>query len=296
MNLSLFRIPSGDQGFTRGQLASLIVIGLLAAGCPANKPEVPQLPPPSEGKVLIRGSNTFGEELAPKLIEAFKQEHPKAEFDLESKATVYGFAALLAGKCDIAAASRAPLNEELELAKMREIELNDYVVGSYSVAVVVHAANPVANLTKDQVREIFTGAIKNWQEVGGPDAPIKSFIRDPISGTHLGFKELALGNTAYASTAKMLADYAGIVRSVAAEPAGIGYTSLELANSAGVKSVSVGGIEPSVTTVHAGNYPYSRVVRLHTNKARESALAKAFLQFVLSEKGKAIVQQTGFTP
>jgi phosphate transport system substrate-binding protein len=279
-----------------GRLAGLVLLGLLAAGCPANKPDVPRLPPPSEGKVTIRGSNTFGEELGPMLIAAFKKEHPQAEFDLESKATVYGFASLLAGKCDIAAASRPPLKEELELAKMREIELNDYVVGSYSVAVVVHAGNPVANLTRDQVREIFTGAIKNWRDVGGPDAEIRLFIRDPISGTHLGFKELALGNQAYASTAKMFTDYESIARAVAAEPAGIGYVSLELARGAGLKGVSVGGVEPSVAAVHAGNYPYARVVRLHTNKARESALTRAFVQFVTSEAGKEIVRQAGFAP
>lgn len=284
----------GSSSVFRG--GGLVALALLLTGCPANKPAGPEIPPVSEGKVSIRGSNTFGEELAPRLIAAFKQEHPNAEFELESKATVYGFAALLAGKCDLAAASRPPLKEELELAKMREIELNDYVVGSYSVAIVVNAGNPVANLTKDQVRGIFVGELTNWKDVGGPDAPIKLFIRDPISGTHLGFKELALGNTAYNPEAKMFTDYAGIVKAVAAETGGIGYTSIELAKSPGVKGVAIGGIEPSVTTVHAGNYPYSRVVKLHTNKARESALTKNFIQFILSDKGKAIVTQTGFTP
>lgn len=282
------------SGAVRG--GGLLALVLFFTGCPASKPAGPEIPPVSEGKVSIRGSNTFGEELAPRLIAAFKREHPNAEFELESKATVYGFAALLAGKCDLAAASRPPLKEELELAKMREIELNDYVVGSYTVAIVVNAGNPLANLTKDQVRGIFIGEIKNWKEVGGPDTAIKLFIRDPIAGTHLGFRELALGNTAYSSEAKLITDYAGIAKAVATEAGGVGYTSLELAKSAGTRAVSIGGVEPSVTTVHAGNYPYSRVVKLHTNKARESALTKAFLQFILSEKGKAIVTETGFTP
>lgn len=273
---------------------SLVLLGLLLSGCPAGKPDAP--PAPAADKVIIRGSNTFGEELAPRLIAAFKKEHPKAEFDVESKATVYGFAALLGSKCDIAAASRPPLKEELELAKMREIEMNDYVVGSFSVAVVVNAANSAKDLTKDQVREIFTGTITNWSAVGGPDAAIKLYIRDPISGTHLGFKELALGNTAYSAEAKMLPEYAAIVKAVAADAHGIGYSSLEAAKAAGVKGVSIGGVEPSVTTVHAGNYPYSRVVRLHTNKARESELTKQFVKFVQSAPAKEILTQTGFTP
>jgi phosphate transport system substrate-binding protein len=269
-------------------------LGLLLTGCPAGAPETAPRTPGD--KVIIRGSNTFGEELAPRLIAAYKKENPAAEFDVEFKATVYGFAALLGGKSDIAAASRPPLKEELELAKIRGIEMSEYVVGSYSVAVVVNAGNPVANLTKDQVREIFTGTIKNWKDVGGADAPISLSIRDPIAGTHLGFKELALGNTAYSTDAKMFTDYDGIVKAVVGDANGIGYTSLDPAKQTGVKAVSVGGVEPSVTTVHAGNYPYSRVVKLHTGKGRETAATKAFIQFVQSERGKAIVAETGFTP
>lgn len=277
-----------------GRVTFALVLAALLAGCPAGRPETPPTTPGD--KVIIRGSNTFGEELAPRLIAAYKKDNPAAEFDVESKATVYGFAALLGGKADIAAASRPPLKEELELAKIRGIEMSEYVVGSYSVAVVVNAGNPLTNLSKDQVRDIFTGAVKNWKEVGGPDAAITTYIRDPIAGTHLGFKELALGNTAYSTDAKMFTDYAGIVKAVAADANGIGYTSLDLAKQTGAKAVSIGGVEPSVTTVHEGNYPYSRVVKLHTGKDRESALTKSFLQFVQSERGKAIVAETGFTP
>src|SRR6185436_19331518 len=123
---------------------SLCLLGLLVAGCPGSKPASEA---GSGTKVLIRGSNTFGEELAPRLIAEYKKDHATAAFDVESKATVYGIAALLGGKCDIAGASRVPLKEELELAKMRGIELNEYVIGSYSVAVVVNGGSPVASLT-----------------------------------------------------------------------------------------------------------------------------------------------------
>src|SRR5438046_2938155 len=87
--------------------------------------------------------------------------------------------ALMADQCDIAAASRLPSKDEQALAQLRNVELNDNVIGSYCVAVVVNGSNPVGNLTKDQVRDIFTGAIVNWKEVGGPDAPIHLCVRDP---------------------------------------------------------------------------------------------------------------------
>src|SRR6266480_3129129 len=77
---------------------SLFLLGLVVAGCPARKePSEPAVARRSEGKVIIKGSNTIGEELAPRLVAEYKKEHPDAVFELESKATGYGLAALLAG-------------------------------------------------------------------------------------------------------------------------------------------------------------------------------------------------------
>ncbi len=272
--------------------AVLLALCLFLASCAEEKK-----PETAAGvKVLIRGSNTIGEELAPKLIAEYKKDHPSADFSVESKATVYGIAALLGGQCDIAAASRETLKEELELAKMRDIELNDYVIGAYSVAVVANASCPVVNLTREQVRDIFTGAVTNWKDVGGPDAPIHLHVRDPISGTYLGFRELAMGNKSYAENPKLFTSYEAIVQAVAKDPHGIGYSSIALANHAGVKAVAVGGVLPTVETINKGQYPYARILRLYTNKAKEAREAKSFIQFVVSERGQKIMAQMGFAP
>jgi ABC-type phosphate transport system substrate-binding protein len=69
--------------------------------------------------------------------------------------------------------------------------------------VVVGAGNSVTNLTREQVRDIFTGVVQNWKGVGGADAPIHLYARDPISGTALGFKELAMENKPYTPDPKM---------------------------------------------------------------------------------------------
>ena len=272
--------------------AGLFAFCLLLASCSEEKkPE-----PVASEKVLIRGSNTIGEELAPKLIAEYKRDHPGADFNIESKATVYGIAALLGGQCDIAAASRETLKEEVELAKMRDIELNNYVIGAYSVAVVANASSPVANLTKDQVRDIFAGAVTNWKDVGGPEAPIHLYIRDPISGTYLGFKELAMGNKSYADNPKMFTSYEAIVKAVAQDAHGIGYSSLSAAKNSSVKSVAVGGVLPTLETINKGQYPYARILRFYTNKGKEARPAKEFIQFVTSERGQKIVAQMGFAP
>jgi len=272
---------------------SLILIGVVVAGCSGSNPAPGTAP---SGKITIRGSNTFGEELAPQLIADYKKSNPTITFDLESKGTGYGFGALMGGFCDIAGASRLPFKEELEMAQYRNVEYNDHVIGAYSVAVVVNAANPIGNLTRAQVRDIFTGAIQNWKEVGGSDAPIHLFIRDPISGTHLGFRELAMENKPYADTPNLLTNYEAIVVAVARDANGIGYSSIELESNAGVKPVSIGGIAPNAADVDKGNYPYARVLHLYTSKGHETQEALNFIHFVLSAKGQEILTRTGYTP
>src|SRR5437879_713043 len=176
-------------------LVGILSLSLLPLGCSDNS--APQAA--NQQKVIIKGSNTIGEELGPRLIAEYKKAHPNVEFELESKATGYGLAALLAGRCQIAGASRLPIKQELELAQTRGVTLEDHPIGSYTVAVIVNAGNQVTNLSREQVRDIFTGAVQNWKEVGGADAPIHLYVRDPISGTYLGFEELAMENKPYAS-------------------------------------------------------------------------------------------------
>jgi phosphate transport system substrate-binding protein len=185
---------------------------------------------------------------------------------------------------------------EVEMARDRGLELNEYIIGTYSVAVIVNSSNPVGNLTQDQERDIFTGAVKNWKDVGGPDAPIHLFIRDPISGTYLGFQELAMGTKPYAIGFKTCTNYTAIAQAVAKAEHSIGYSSIELATSPGVKAVSVGGATPTIPSVNKGAYPYSRVLRLYTNRSSEPSAAREFIQFILSTRGQEILTQMGYVP
>ena len=274
----------GLRRITLAGSLSLMVLSVVVAGC--GKP----------GKIIIRGSNTFGEELAPQLIAEYRQEHPTVVFDTEYKGTTYGMGALMVERCDIAAASRPVSTNELQLAKDRDIEFNDHVIGSYSVAVVVNAGSPIGNLTRDQVRDIFTGAVINWKEVGGPDAPIHLCSRDEISGTYLGFRELAMENKPYALGLKAFTNYLGIIQKVAQDVNGIGYASIDLVSKDGVKAVSIGGVAPTIASVNGGQYPYARVLHLYTDTTKESSTTRDFVQFVQSKRGQEILTLMGFVP
>ena len=278
------------------QLAALGLTCLLFTGCPSSQQTTTPPAAGAKSKLVIRGSNTLGEELAPRLIAEYKKTHADLEFDLEFKGTVYGVGALMAERCDLAAASRELTTNEVALAKDREIEFNDYVVGSYSVAVIVNPGNPVANLTREQVRDIFTGKIQNWKDVGGPDAPINLCIRDQISGTHLGFQELAMDKKSYPVGAKPFASYEKLVEAVIKEPNSIGYSSIELAEKPNIKGVAISGATPTLETVKKGQYPYFRVLRLFTDKKKEATAAKEFAQFVQSAAGQKILVDVGFVP
>lgn len=245
-------------------------------------------------KIVIKGSNTFGEELAPALIEKYRKTHPNVSFELESKGSASGFAALLADECDIAASSR-PINEdEKRLAQSRGIKLNDQYIGSYGVAVILNPANPGNDLTDKQVRDIFTGAITNWKAIGGKDLPIHLYIRDPVSGTHLGFRELAMENKPYAPSAKMLQTYGEIIAAVKNDEAGIGYASMLAENEKALRTARINGKQITIWSVNEGRYPFARSIRLYTNKNRESRKVKDFLRFVVTRPGQDVLQHLGF--
>jgi phosphate transport system substrate-binding protein len=269
--------------FEIGRAVSVLGLTTILTGCPA---------PKTGDKVVIRGSNTIGEELAPQLIAAYKSQNGNVEFDLESKGTGYGLGNLLVGACDIAAASRPTNQFEQHQSQSRGIELNDYVICSHSVAVVVNAANPVEKLTREQVRDVFTGAITNWTQLGGSDSPIHLYIRDPISGTHLGFQELAMEARPYAAFIDTFTNYTQIVQAVAKDANGIGYSGISV--GAGAKAVAIEGISPTRETVNKGEYPYARVLRLYTNKAKETPVTRHFIDFILSEKGKQVMTDMGY--
>jgi phosphate transport system substrate-binding protein len=103
-------------------------------------------------------------------------------------------------------------------------------------------------------------------------------------------------NEDYALHPKPCTNYTALVAAVAAEPNSIGYCGLSQAKSAGIKAVTVDGVEASGATVNSGKYAYARTVRFYTNKARESQATKDFIAFVLSARGQEIIQQIGFAP
>lgn len=245
-------------------------------------------------RLVIKGSNTFGEELGPSLIEAYRRGHTNVTIELDREGSASGFLGLLRGEADIGASSRHASEDELRQAQSRGVALRAHAIGYYGVAVIVNSANPLQGLKHEQVCDLFTGAARSWQEVGGPEAPVRLFIRDPSSGTYLGFQELAMERKPYAGSATPLPDYGAIVDAVAADPNAIGYAPMNLTSHTGVRGLRVNGVPSTVVAVNEGAYPYSRTLWLYTVRGRESTEAKSFIRFVQSQAGQQVLSDAGF--
>ncbi len=169
------------------------------------------------------------------------------------------------------------------------------------VTIVVNHANPVATLTIDQLREIFTGKIRNWRELEGFDGEILPFARAAGSGTASLFGERALGEEEYGPAVQRLSTNEAIVAEVAARPGAIGYAGLGALRVGGdrVRAVALtAGTQASPViatpeTIIAKTYPLSRTLYLATAGA-PLGTAKAFIDFCQSPNGQALFQRVGY--
>ena len=183
----------------------------------------------------------------------------------------------------------------MQAAKKAGVRLVPQAIGSYGVAVVVNAENPVTNLKPSQVRAIFSGKITHWNQLRGPDQPINLAVLGPQTGARAGFQNLALRGNDYAATATALPDYATIVATVAADPFAIGYADIR-SLPAGTRSVLINGEPANAMSIYEQVYPYASPLYLYTLEHGTSAAAKKFIRFVQSREGQRIMAKAGFVP
>ncbi len=250
---------------------------------------------PAQTPLRIEGSNTFGEKLGPLLLDAFKKQNPGTPVNLVSNGSGAGLSALLEGRTDVAPTSRAANADELRLARASNLRLNAQSIGSYGVVVIVNDENPVHSLNLRQVRDIFTGRITNWKQVGGPDARMSPLILDKSSGARRGFQELAMRYEPYALNAREFPSKQAIAQAVAKNATAIGYADMGRL-PAGTRAVLINGIAPNRTAINQGLYPYARTLYLYSLRGRETPAAKQFIRFVRSREGQRIISNAGFVP
>jgi len=167
--------------------------------------------------------------------------------------------------------------------------LREVIVAIDGIAVIVNRNNPVSNLSVDQIRDIYTGAITNWNQVGGRNAPIAVISREEGSGTRGAFEEIVRFQGRLRAGANESTSTGAIKASIVQNPDAIGYISLGSVDDT-IKAISVGGVTPETTNVTNGSYRIARpfIVLSGNNVHAEST---AFIEWMLSPAGQSIVRR-----
>ncbi len=248
--------------------------------------------------VTVKGSDTMVI-LAQRWAEEYMKQNPGKKVQVTGGGSGVGIAALINGTTDIANASREMKPDEKGKVRDRfNVLPTETTVAMDGVTIYVNEANPVQQLTIEQLRGMFNGDITSWKDVGGPDAKIVLYSRENSSGTYAFFKENVLKGDDYASSAQTLPGTAAVVNAVSKEKNGIGYGGAAYAK--GVREVKVVGKDgqaylPTAENVKASKYPLSRGLFMYT-RGKPSGEAAAFIAFCLSPAGQELATKVGYFP
>jgi len=249
----------------------------------------------AQANISMVGSTTVGP-LAKSFAEYYMELHKDVNITVKESGSGDGAKALVNNACDIANMSRFMRPEEVQAAVYGGVTPVAHVVAMDGLPVLVHPSNPVKGLTIDQVRDIYSGKITNWNELGGPDLKIVRFSRDTNSGTYETFKELVMGKVLIDPGTEYFNSNGAIRARVQATPAGIGYAGLGFVDRT-VKALEINGVYPSKETVVSGRYPIARPLFMFTNGyPKLGSHVHALVTLYLTKKGQEIVEAIGFVP
>lgn len=241
--------------------------------------------------IVLDGSTTVGP-LAKSFAAYFNRKYG-VKVTVSESGSGNGAKSLINKTCDIASMSRAMKPQELEAARKKGVTLVQHVVALDGLAMVVHPGNPVRNLTRAQIRDIYSGRVTNWKQVGGPNAKIVVIQRESNSGTQEAFKELVMGKTVQISrNAETQASNGAIKNRVASTRSAIGFLGLGFVDRS-VKPLAVNGVLPSSATVKSGKYPISRPLYFYTN-GQPAGTVKKFIDLSKTPDGKRMIGELGF--
>lgn len=266
----------------------MLLIGCIAMllACGGTRQQSPQI-------IRIKGSDTMLL-LSEKWAQAFMVAHTGVSVYVSGGGTATGIQALIRGDVEISTASR-PINtvEVQQLAEeFQKIGLA-VLVARDALSVYLHPENPVSDLTLKQLKEIFSGDIRNWREVGGNDAPIEVICRPKSSGTYAYFREHILENREYSTDALVLQTTGEIVERIRNHPNAIGYGGLGYGQD--LRHCRVNSIPATHSSVQYDLYPISRYLYFYTvDKPR--GVTRQFIDWVQSEAGQQIVEESGYIP
>jgi phosphate transport system substrate-binding protein len=205
-----------------------------------------------------------------------------------------GIKSLVDGNIDLAGASRDLLPAERIRAERLGVKLLRHSVALDALAVVVNPANPLDEITLDDLERVYVGEVKNWRELGSFDRPVIAINRDSSSGTFEMWLSLVLKGKRYRHDAQVQPSGGGVTYAVGGNKNAVGYVGIGFVNPR-VKVLKVDGYAPTGENVLNGDYPLTRELYFFTRDPVPPE-AGLFLDFIRSPVGREIIQNAGFLP
>ncbi|MEZ0536352.1 phosphate ABC transporter substrate-binding protein [Caldicellulosiruptoraceae bacterium PP1] len=234
----------------------------------------------SKNIITIAGSTSV-QPLADELAKSYMDKNPQVQIQVQGGGSSVGIKSAKDGIADIGTSSR-------EL-KADEKGLHQYEIAIDGIAIVVHPDNKINNLTVSQIRDIYTGKITNWKELGGNDAKITVVTREEGSGTRGAFEELVMDKKPIIDSAVVQPATGSVKQTVSQDKNAIGYISVGVLDNS-IKVVSVENVMPTEENIKNKIYKIQRPFLFLTNK-EPSGVVKDFIDFALSSEGQSIVEK-----
>jgi phosphate transport system substrate-binding protein len=273
-------------------LIGVLALSALLAGCGSTATTTkPATPPGSElsGSITESGSTTV-QPLAEKLSNAFMSANPDVKIVIQGGGTAVGIKSTNDGTVDLGAASR-------ELTK-DDPSLQTFLLARDGIAIIVHPSNTLNDLTLAQVRDIFSGKITNWKDLGGPDKHIDVVAREEGSGTRTAFQEMVMGKDASGNAmnivknATLQSSSGAIMQTVKGDAQSISFDSFGYVDSS-IKALSIGGIAATSDNAKNGQYPIVRPLYFLTKNA-PAGLVKSFLDYCGGSDAQKLIISEGY--
>ena len=261
-------------------LAALMVLGLAATSF--------------AGDIAVKGSTTV-QPIMQKAVEAFMAQNKGISISISASGSGDGAKAIIDGSTPLAMMSREMKESEIKQAKEKGVNPKQIIIAYDCLTPVVNAANPVKNLTMAQLKDIYTGKVKDWKDLGGTPGQIVVVSRDSSSGTFEYWNEHVLKKERVFPGALMQASNGAVATTVSKNKYAVGYVGLAYTHAPGIHATSVEGVSGSVDNTLNGTYPVSRGLYLYTNGEPTGDVAK-FVNFLLSDAGQKIVASVDYIP
>ncbi len=224
--------------------------------------------------------------------EVFMKKYPDIKVFVTGSGSGTGIKALMDGTTNIATSSREAKEKEVTDAKTKGITLQPHKIALDGIVPIVHPSNKILDITLEQLREIYSGKIKKWKELGGPDRPLSVVSRDTSSGTYEVWEEKVLHEDRVRADALLVASNGQMVQTVAQNRVAIGYIGIGYADKS-VKLLKVNGKIATENSIRDFSWPIARPLFIYTNGKPTGAAAK-FIDFMLSQEGQKIVKEVKY--